>query len=356
MKICYFGLYDPEFSRNKVYISGLRQNQVEIVECRDTSPGLTKFWRLWRKHRDILRTGGYDAIIVGYPGHIVVPFARMISRKPIIFDALCSLYEAEVLSRGKYSSNPLMKGWIRLVDWMAVKSANIILVETNAQKDFFVDRFKVEPAKVVRIFTGVYDKDLQPEHLIQKRSKFTAVFRGKFLPEAGVKHIVKAAKMLESQEVDVLILGGGFLEEEIKAQIDSLKPLNLYWEPKYLDTATLYQRMRECHVSLGQFEKHDRLDRTIPHKAFESIALGIPYVTGRAKGIAEIFTDGKDCLMTNLADPDDIVVKVLRLKNDSDLAQAIVRNGHDLYEHMLTPTRLAQNLLSTIFPVRPVQI
>lgn len=354
MKICYFGIYDPGFGRNKVYISGLRQNGVEVIECRDTSRGPLKFWRLWRKHAAIIRraAGGpekaYDALVVGYPGHIVVPFTKMLSRKPVVFDALCTLYEGEVISRGKYRRNPFMRLWIRIIDRMAAKRADIILVETDAQKEFFIKRFSLPAGKVFRVFTGADEEIVCPDPTIKKLARFTAVFRGKFLPEAGVKYIIRAAKLLESQNIDILILGHGFLEKEVAAEIDALKPSNLHWHRKYMEAPELYRRMQECHISLGQFEKHERLERTIPHKAFESLLLGLPYVTGRAAGIEELLTDGKDCLMTNLADPEDIAAKILMLKNDPQLAKDLAAAGKRLFEEKLTSKRLAQEIISVI--------
>ncbi|MCX6715593.1 MAG: hypothetical protein NT077_01085 [Candidatus Taylorbacteria bacterium] len=140
MKICYFGIYNPEFGRNKVYISGLRQNGHEVIECHDNSSGLIKFWRLWRRHIAVIKAGGYDVLVVGYPGHLVVPFAKMLSKKPVIFDALCTLYEGEVISRGKYVCNPFMRVWVRFIDHAAVKTADIIMVETNAQCEYFIKK------------------------------------------------------------------------------------------------------------------------------------------------------------------------------------------------------------------------
>ena len=103
MKICYFGIYRPNFGRNKTYIDGLKQNDIEIIECRDTSRGFLKFLKLFWKHRKIRNS--YDYMIVGYPGHIVVWLAKLISKRPVIFDALCTLYEGEILSRNLYKYN-----------------------------------------------------------------------------------------------------------------------------------------------------------------------------------------------------------------------------------------------------------
>lgn len=350
MKLCYFGIYDPEFGRNKVYMSGVRQLGHEIIECRDTSRGPLKFWRLWRKHCAVLRAGGYDVLIVGYPGHLVVPLARMIVARgrPVVFDALCTLYEGEIISRGRYRWNPLMRGWIYLVDWLAAKSAHLILVETNAQKDFFVKRFSLPPAKVVRVYTGVDPELFRSDLGVKKRGGFTVVFRGKFLPEAGLPIIIRAAKALEHQGVQFLLLGHGFMEGEVKALIEKTSPANLEWVGDRPPLAELARREAECHVALGQFDRNERVDRTIPHKAFEALALGLPYVTGRAAGVSELFTDGKDCLMVARGDAEDLAAKLLRLKNEPALARELGANARALYEEKLTPERLAGDIVSAI--------
>lgn len=348
MKICYFGIYDPEFGRNKVYMSGLRALGHEIIECRDASPGFLKYGRLKKKHEIIEKHGGYDALVVGYPGHIVVPLAQRISSRPVIFDALCSLYEGEVLSRSKHRSNPLMRWWIEYTDMKAAKAATAILVETEAQRRFFVDRFAVDPAKVHRVFTGCDETIFNTKLQVKKRDRFTVVFRGKFLPEAGVKHILDAAKALEHQGVDFLILGHGFLEKEIRDRIAMLGAANIEWIGDKLPSIELARRMAECHVSLGQFEDHERLGRTIPHKAFESIALGLPYITARAEGVSELLTDGEDCLMVEPADPEDLASKILKLKNDPDLAARLGRNARRTFEEKASSAVLARDVVEAI--------
>jgi len=345
MKLCYLGIYEPEFGRNKVYMAGLRANGHEIVECRDTSRGLLKFWRLWRRHVAVLKAGGYDAMIVGYPGHLVVPFAKMLSDKPVIFDALCTLHEGEIISRGKYKRNPFMRAWVNFIDEAAVKAADAILVETNAQKDYFVRRFVIDSARIFRVWTGADESVFKPDPSVKKRVTFTAVFRGKFLPEAGVKYIIQAAKLLEGKGVDFLVIGNGHLEKDVRDMISSLKPSNVEWLSENLPADELVRKMLGCHVSLGQFEKHERLGRTIPHKAFESLAMGLPYVTGRAAGISELLTDGEDCLMTDMASPEDLAAKLVQLKNDPALAARLAKNGRELFERKLTAPKLAEDIV-----------
>lgn len=100
------------------------------------------------------------------------------------------------------------------------------------------------------------------------------------------------------------------MQKEIEQQIKDFKLNNVEFISKALSFEELTQLMNGCHISLGQFEHNDRLKRTIPHKAFESLAMRIPYITGRAEGVQEILKDGENCLMVNLANPEDLVEKL----------------------------------------------
>ena len=302
---------------------GLRENGVEVIECNDRSRGLMKYWRLYKKHVQIKNQ--YDVMIVGYPSQITVWLAKLISSKKVVLDALASLYEGEIISRQSANKFSLkaFKTW--LVDYIAYQCADLILVETHAQAEFFAKTFYVARNKCKRVFTGALDTVFYPDPTVQKKEKFTAVFRGQFLPEAGADIIRAAGKLLESKDTDVLFIGKGTVPPD-----------------------DLRRMMLACHVSLGQFADHERLKRTIPHKAFESLALGLPYVTGRAGGISELLTDRENCLMTKLGDAQDLADKILDIKNNPALAEKIAAVGLALYREKLTPKVLAGEILNVI--------
>jgi glycosyltransferase involved in cell wall biosynthesis len=327
-------------------MEGLRENGAEIMECNDRTSGVGKFWRLWQKHKQI--KNDYDLMIVGYPSQIVVPLAKFISSKKVVLDALCSLYEGEIISRrfGKFRSFKALKTW--LIDFLAYFFADLILVETNAQIDFFVKTFFVSRKKCVRVFTGASDSVFFPDLSVLKRDVFTAIFRGQFLPEAGVETILASAKILESAGVNFLFIGKDFGEKKLTEKATELHLKNVSVVSGFIPFAEMKNLMLSCHVSLGQFAKHSRLERTIPHKAFESLALGLPYVTGRAGGAQDLLTDKENCLMVNPADPQDLADKILELKNNPVLAKKISEAGITLYKNKLTPKILAGQILTEI--------
>ena len=105
--------------------------------------------------------------------------------------------------------------------------------------------------------------------------------------------------------------------------------------------------MLSSHISLGQLAKHPRLDRTLPCKLFETLALKLPYLTGRNKAVFEILTDGESCTTSNPGDAKDLVEKIIYLKNNPDVREKISENGYILYKKSLTSKKLAESVLNS---------
>ena len=343
IKICYFGIYNPDFSRNKIYISGLRELGAEILECRDNSNGIVKYWNLWQKHKSIEHS--YDAMIVGYPGHLVVPLAKLISNKKVIADLLGSLYDAEV-----HSHNPsfFKKIKTKIIDWLAVKFADIILLESHAQKEYFEQKFgKSEKYKV--IYTGFDLADFSKlEANKVAKDKFIVLFRGRLTPESGITHILKAAEILKNENILFKIMGGGQLLEKTKAIISEMNLTKVMLLTDFLPQEKMLEEMARADLSLGQLEDNPRLNRTIPHKAFESLSLGIPYLSGDAPAIREIIKEGETGFFTPLANPESLAQKIKFLSQKPEILAEVSKNSKEMFYEHFTPEILAQNILDLL--------
>lgn len=342
MTVCYFGIYDSRFGRNRVYLKGLRENGVTIIECRDTSPGFLKYWWLLKKHYAL--KGNYDALVVGYPGHLVVPFARLISHKPIIADLLGSLADAEA-----YSHRPTLfrriKSW--LVDWFAVFFADVIFLESEAQKRFFEGRFGRSKRYQV-LYTGADDSVFWPSRL-PIENPFIVLFRGRLTAESGISHILKAAALLRNEKnLQFRIIGSGPLLASVQEQIQKDQLSNVELISEYLSEDVLREKIGQSSLALGQFEDNPRLSRTIPHKAFEAFATGIPYLSGNTPAIREIIQDGETGFLVPLADPQALAQKIRELSKDLVLLARVSASAKAEFNKRFLPRVLAQSLLEKI--------
>lgn len=350
LKICYFGFYEEKSSRNKIHIESLRRNGVEVIECNDSSKsGILQYLRIFLKHWKIrnqydLMIVGHLNTLVGHSTHFIVPFARLISRKKIIYNALCSPYEIAVLSRKLVRENSLNAKIYWLTDYLSCRCASLVLVESEEQRRFFIENFKIKKEKCIRIWTGTDDNNFFIEP-VKKNKIFTVIFRGGFSLEAGVEHILEAAKKLKNEDINFLILGRP-KTEEIEQKIKNTK--NVKFVLGHLPFSRLRKLILSSHIILGQFGNNERTHKTIPYKAFEAMALRIPYLTGEALSAKELFTDRLNCLFAKLADPDDIAQKILELKNNPELRKKIADNGYKLYQEKLNPKVLGKEILEII--------
>src|SRR3989344_5286844 len=206
MRILYFGVYNPGYSRNRVLIKGLKQNGAEIIECRASGKSWLKYLKLFR---GFMRSPGFDLMIVGFPGQEVMFLARLLTRKPIIFDAFTSHYGGYILDRQYFNKNSWRAKYYRWIDKFSCRLADLVLLDTNSHIAFFTEEFDLPRAKFLRIFVGTDDEIMKLLDVKKDTDKFLVHFHGYYIPLQGVKYIIKAAKFLEKDDVHFNIIGNG---------------------------------------------------------------------------------------------------------------------------------------------------
>lgn len=346
MKILYISVTKPNSSVDGVYIQGLKKLGIEVQDYFfHNIYGFRLFGKVYdcvRKHKNS------DFIFAGYSSPHLVIFTRLVCRKPIIYNALCSMYERMILSRSLASKFSLKACYYWLLDFLAVSIARFTILETSHQVKYFQKLFFLPESKFFHSWTGVDGNIFYRDANIKKFDEFTALFRGRLLPEAGGDLVVRAAKLLEQKPVKVLMIANGIELPKIQKLIAELKPKNLELITEFLPDAALRVYMQRSHISLGQLSGHERLLRTIPHKAYESLALGLPYLTARNPGVLELLKEGETCIACNPADPRDLAEKILWAKNHPNELDAIAQRGYELYQRELTSVNLAKKVFEKL--------
>jgi hypothetical protein len=110
--------------------------------------------------------------------------------------------------------------------------------------------------------------------------------------------------------------------------------------------AMLYENSDVC---LGQFSNKERLNRTIPHKTFESLFFSKCYVTPRTDPLISLVSGTKSVYFTNGNLPEHIAEALKTINNDRSLTKTIGRNGKKLYKSTLTQKQLSQKLMDICY-------
>ncbi|MFH0907067.1 MAG: glycosyltransferase [bacterium] len=348
LTVCYFGIYNSNYTRNRILRQGLEENNVKVIECNTREPSFRKYGQLIKKYFAIQKQ--CDVIIVGFPGHPIVPLAWILGRltnKKIIFDVFVSLYDSIILDRKSHSRFSLsaLKYWF--LDWISCQMSDLIISEVNAYTEYFVKTFKIKRKKFKRIFVGSDDKILYPRKRKFPNKEFLVHFHGTYLPIQGIPYIIKSAKILEKENIRFKLIGK---IETYQEAIDLVKQFNLK-NVEFIDFMPyekLAEYMTQADICLGMFGKASKAKRCGAFKIVEALAMKRAIITADTPAIRELLTDRENCLLCKLADEKDLADKILELKNNADLRNKIAENGYELFKQKLTPKVLGRELKDII--------
>jgi len=108
MKVCFFGSYVKD-AYTPVLKKILELQGVEVIECHEKISGVSSFilgyFRLIFKHRKL----DYDVMIIPWRGIIALPLAKILCKKPIVYNSAISVFDTLVLDRKTIKPNSLTK-------------------------------------------------------------------------------------------------------------------------------------------------------------------------------------------------------------------------------------------------------
>jgi glycosyltransferase involved in cell wall biosynthesis len=92
------------------------------------------------------------------------------------------------------------------------------------------------------------------------------------------------------------------------------------------------------------FGDSDKAGRVVPHKLYESLAMGRPIVTRDGPGIRSLFSEG-EVIMVPPADPVALADAIRALVDDTEHRERVAAAGHFAYQQRFHERRLAELLV-----------
>lgn len=226
-------------------------------------------------------------ILLLYPAifdvFVLWPLARL-RGQTIVFDAFISFHDTIVGDRKRLAANTLLARGVWHLERLALKLADVILVDTDAHGCFFASTFRIPRSKFLTILVGAeplfWGARDQPtaNHVSGEASPPYALFYGQFIPLHGIETILDAVVRTEASPMHWFLVGSGQEDGLVRDLLARRAPGNLTWLP-WVDYERLPELIRNATVSLGIFGGTDKASRVIPNKMFQVLAVGGSIIT-----------------------------------------------------------------------------
>lgn len=370
MRIIFIGRSDHTNTMNSVFLNGFKRQGVtvhvvdehitmeKITTEKDLSvlPIIKRMLRRLRLFPALLRRWKYikaaDAIFVGYPGHTDVPIAYVFCRllhKPLLFNPLLILASVFSDDVGAISRRSLAAKFIHAAEMLVYRLPDVLVADTQYQKDYFHRVFGVPLDRIAVIPVGADDTIYRYRKLTKDEQKWcTVVYYGMYNPVHGTRRIVEAARLCRDiPTVRFLMVGNGktYLQTVEMAKKYNLR--NVQFFPDLTEKNAL-STLQTARIFLGFVEDTPTVQRSIPNKVFQGMALGKAVITADAPVVRSMFRPGENIAVCKGSDARSLAQTIMKLAKDSALCDHIAERGYALYRQEFTLDAIGKQLTKLI--------
>jgi len=307
LRILYVSTYIPNYTRTETLLKLIKKSEIRVTEILVGNSKLKYFKAIYHL---IKYQKNCDLILVAFRGHEILPVLRLVTRKPIIFDAFVSVYDTLCFDRRIFKPNSFVGKFLKWYDKFLCKISSIVLVDTETHKNYFEKEF--EAGNVEYIYVGCNKALFKPIRVKQEKSKFVVFWYGYANPLQGVNIILRSAKLLEDEGIFFRLAGP--IKEKYSRLITDLELKNVEFID-FISYEELPIEINKSDVCLGgHFSNRDKAKRTIAGKTFQFLACEKPTIVGDNPANKELFKDEGLIKFVEMNNPEDLADKILELK------------------------------------------
>jgi glycosyltransferase involved in cell wall biosynthesis len=309
IKILYISTYFPNYTRSETILNLFDKLKIKYKPLLVGKSNYLKAIYNLIKHQK-----NYDLVFVAFRGHEILPFIKLFTRKPIIFDAFISVYDTLCFDRKKIKPNSLFGRLLKRYDKYLCKRSDIVLVDTKTHSEYFKKEFNCK--NIDYLYVGCNKKLFMPLKIKEKSKKFTVFWYGSSNPLQGAKVILKTAKKLESKK-NVIFKLVGPLRKKYPKLIKKLNLKNVEFID-YIGYKSLPNEINKSDLCLGgHFSKINKAKRVIAGKTFQFLTCNKPTIVGDCKSNRELFDENtKNVYFVKMNNSNYLAKKILEVKNE----------------------------------------
>jgi glycosyltransferase involved in cell wall biosynthesis len=364
MRVLMFGTFDTGLHpRIETIAEGLRERGFEVDECNaplglDTAARvrlLTQPWRLpalgarlasrwasltWRARGPwTWRESGPDIVAVGYLGHFDIHLARLLfPRTPVMLDHMVS---ASGTGRDRGLDGGPRKALLRGIDAAALRTADIVIVDTDEHRDTLPDRYR-DHAVVVPVGAPAawFRAETPPA---PGDGPLRVVFYGLYTPLQGAPVIGEALALIKDAGIEVTMIGTGQDYAATRAAADGNERVRwLDW----VASGDLPALVAGHDVCLGIFGTGDKARRVVPNKVYQGAAAGCAIVTSDTPPQRRVL--GDDAILVPPGDAKALAGALRELAGDPAALRAARGRARAMAERAFAPEAVVAPLTTLV--------
>ncbi len=259
--------------------------------------------------------------------------AAMLARVPVVFSTVPMTVEG-------FDVNPIKKLIYILLNRFSERFVDRFMVVSDALKKMMIEKHKIEPQKVVKIYNGIEKDDyvIADDEIMCIRTGFrnksgleedTPVIGiiGRLVWQKGIEHFIEVIPEIlkEFKEARFFIVGDGPLENKLKAASKKLKI-----DDKISFTG-FRSDIKDILASIDIFVMPSLLEG-LPMILLEAMAMGKPIVATNIDGINEVVENGKTGLLVPPKAPEALSEAIVNLLIHRDQACQMGINARRVVE------------------------
>ena len=305
--------------------------------------------RYMPKEFAMIKKGKYDVLIVRYAFNIFssVLIAKLL-RHPLILEVNSPSYyeQTQLFGRQLWRLSALIERWI-------LKNASMVVTVSDELKDMFVNQ-GISDEKIAVVYNGVETHRFYPRKKNKNLAKklgipldaFVVGFSGSFQKWHGVNNILKIAEYLNNSEVYFMLVGDGFVRQEIESHVRNRGIKNVIFcgsvsyekMPQYLslfDVAVApYPNLKKFYFS--------------PLKIFEYMAMGIPTIAPNLGQIGRVINNNENGILVQPGRYDFFANEISRLMESDQDRKVIGRCASQMAHSKMDWTLTAEKYIHII--------
>jgi len=269
----------------------------------------------------------------------------MVHKCPVILN-IDDLWPEALYDLGMLKSN-ILKKLGEFIAKIAYSLADFITPTSQSYVKTIVNKYGTKECKIAVIPIGV-DISLFPSNLsiFNKARMFKVLYIGSFSPAYNFDQILRAAKLLEGEEINIVIQGSGEMAPLIRKRIKELELENVELIERIVSREKVANIMMEANVLLHPLSGLENIEKGISTKLYEYQASGKPIICCSSGMPGRYISETGSGLVIDPGDCEGLARSILYLRDHPNDAEEFGKNGRKYVENNLSIDKIGLQLIT----------